>query len=431
MGPKRGATTITSHPEIYFTIEGGKDIGYLFEKLEWQAMVNGIILMQATFRDSYWSILDDLFVHKKYFEHGRKMPTTIEWEVFWPGGEGTGRHKGYLTDVRAKGIPTGGGFTLTVIDPPNYWLNAGASSGKCYKGSVREVIEQVIEEYYISPNEEGQKKVSKTLDNVGGKWYMMRMDPKTFIFSLLDWASGIVKSKTNFMVSSDGSMDQPESSIHILDQSEKESKDFGEWIYNDPGTLNARDFELNCDTFLSTYHRQFITAGISATTELYMDRITDKERQVIHVTDQNTSNKKNVKITSDQGFAKPEPSIAVEIPHEWSTFIKAIPEHSGGEMGLPYHKYIDGRARNKYLQTLPLGMRMKLRVIGESYKDLSIAHNLGVSKVKIKWSDQDGVSFHLGGPWLIHGFHHSVSRGGWWTDLFLHRIDYDAEADKI
>lgn len=424
-----------THPEIYLSIEGGDNIGHIFEKIEWRAMVNAGYVLKASFADSYWNVLRKLLVDDKYLQNGRKKPTRVVWELIWPGSESTGKYNGYLINVDATGINTGGTLSFTVIDPPTYWLNAGDSSGKSYKGSVKSVIEQVLNEYYIIPNggsKHGSYDVSNTLDNVENRWYMMRMDPKTFINSLVDWAAGVSVDKTNFMISSDG-YGESNSTIVIKEQSVKESVNLGMWIFdtNAPGAQDAIDFNMSCNTFLSVFQKQLITSGISATTENYMDRITDIQKVVLHIDDIATANKKNVIINQDEGFAKPNPSNAKGVPHEWSTSIISIPEHSGGDLGVRYSGYVDGRARNQFLSMLNMVMRMKLRITGEPMRELNNAHNLGVSKVNIAWQDADLKSFTLGSNWLVNGYHHVVRRDSWYTYVYLNRLDWDALAQIV
>jgi len=436
---KTGLTKISSRPKLYLTIEGGKDLGYIFERFEWQAMTNGGYIVRGKVRDSYWNVLREFATQDKYLDRGRRIPTKVVWELEWPGADRTGKHLGYLVDVRANGINTGGGFEFVAVDPPSYWLNAGDSSGEVYEGSVKEVIEQVIQRYFIEPNrsvveEGGRVEVSETLDNVKNKWYMMRMDPKTFIGSLLDWASSVTGNKTNFIVSSDGNLENEVPVIWVKEQAARNPIDYGSWVFdtNAPGGHDGMNFEFLANTFISVFQRQLITGGISATTEKYIDRITDAGRTFAHVYDENTSSKKNVNIDERKGFKKPQgPPGSFEKPHEWSTSVLAIPEHNAGDLGLRYQDYIDGRARGMFLNMLNLVMRLKVRVTGETSRDLANAHNLGVSKMKLLWIDADFQPFFLGGDWLVYGFHHIMTRGEWFTDLYLARLDYDASAVKV
>lgn len=422
-------------PQLYLTIgDDNDDLGFIFTKFEWQAFTNGGYVIGGEFDDTHWDRMKRFATTSQYLGQGRSKPTKVMWELSWPGIAGTGKHLGYLTDIYAKGTNMGGRFEFIAVDPPSYWLNAGDASGEMYEGSVKKVIEQVLQRYWVNPNGKGRFEVSETLDNIKNKWWMMRMDPKTFIGSLLDWASSVTEKKSNFIVSSDGAIERGDPIIIIKEQAVRHSKDYGTWVFNTraPSLHDLRDFEFMSSTFLSVFQRQLITGGISSVSEAYFDRITDKPRQVVHVYDERTSTKKNVNIDQSKGFKKPGiPPGAFEPPHEWATSVIMIPQHNAGDLGIPYGKYIDGRARTMFLNMLNLVMRLKIRVIGEPSVDLANASNLGVSKLKIAWLDADFQKFFMDGDWLVYGFHHTMTRGEWYTDLYLARLDYDANAIKV
>jgi hypothetical protein len=432
---KEKVTPVTSHPELFLSIGDDKDIGFIFEKFEWQAFTNGGYFVRGRIRDSYWNIMKQFVRTDEYLDQGRRKPTRVVWELKWPGAGRTGKHLGYLTDIYAVGINTGGGFEFVAVDPPSYWLNAGDASGDVYEGSVKEVIEQVLQRYWVGPNDGiGKFEVSKTLDNVKNKWWMMRMDPKTFIGTLLDWASSVTEKKSNFIVSSDGALERGVPTIWIKEQAVRPSINYGTWFFNTkaPAAGDGYSFEFLSNTYISLFQRQLITSGMSAVTERYFDRIIDKPRQIVHVYDELTPTKKNVNIKSHQGFKKPgSPVSAFEQPHEWATSVIMIPQHNAGDIGIPYDKYIDGRARTMFLNMLNLVMRVKIRVTGEPLPELADSHNLGVSKLKIAWRDAEFDEFFIDGDWLVYGYHHMMTRGEWYTDLYLARLDYDAEAIKV
>lgn len=432
-----GNPKIGTHPEIYLKIEG-EDVSRMFSKFEWKAFTNGGYVIRAKLEDPYWNILRNLTT-KYYLRKGRKQPTKAIFEIKWPGvpDGSTGKQVAYLTDLDARGYSTGtpgvGGLEFIAIDPPSYWLNAGDSSGKIYKGKVSDVIKKVLEEYYKAPNGEGQVDVSTTTDSDQNIWHMNRMDPKTFIGSLLDWSSSVTEQKTNWVVSSDGDVERGQS-ISIKEQAKKEQVNYGVYILDTsiPSGVDSYYFEFLADNFISLFQRSLITHGISAVSERFLDRKVDQEKKMVHVTDENTSAKLKPSISADRGFTKPGDSPpSPEDPHQWSTAIMAIPEHSAGDIGQPYDKYIDGRARYQFLNMLNLVMRIRLRVTGEPSRDLANGHNLGVSRLKIAWMDADGNPYFLSGTWFVYGFHHIVTREAWHTDLYCARMDHDANATAV
>jgi hypothetical protein len=344
-----------------------------------------------------------------------------------------------MTDMDAKGINASGGLEFVAVDPPSYWLNAGDASGKAYTGTVKQVIEQVIDEYFIEPNKKefgppgGRKEVSETLDkNKENTWWMMRQDPKTFIGSLLDWSSSITEKKTNWIVSSGGSIEDVPT-IWVKEQATRRSVNYGLFILDvkTPTANDIYDFEFLADNFISVFQKHIITQGISAISGRYLDRKVDEPRKIVHVYDDNTSQKRNVQIDPERGFAKPRDNPSPEKPHDWSTAVMAIPEHNAGELGIPYHEYIDGRARLLFLNMLNMVMRVKIRVTGEPMKELANSHNLGVSKLKIAWKDADDQDYFMDKDWLVYGFHHLASPDNWTTDIYCARLDYDAAAIPV
>ncbi len=188
------------------------------------------------------------------------------------------------------------------------------------------------------------------------------------------------------------------------------------------------------NNYVSVFNKQLITSGISSTTGRYFDRKMDRARKIVHVYDENTSNKKNVDIDKNHGFTKPQNTPSPEPPDDWSTAIIAVPQLNAGELGIPYKDYIDGRARNDFVNMLNMVMRLKIRVVGEPSHDLADSHNLGTSKLKIAWkvADLDGDdSYFLDGDWLVYGFQHIVTREKWYTDIYCSRLDWDASAKKV
>jgi hypothetical protein len=427
-----GQPNVSHAPRLFLSIGDGQDAGYMFEKFEWKSFINEGYVVRAKLIDPYWNIIRDLAT-TTYLSQGRRKPTKVTWEIEWPTNEKTGKHIGYITDLDARGINSGGKLEFIAVDPPSYWLNAGDSSGKQFEGNLTKVIEDVINQYFIGPNGNGKKEVSQTSDDQKGSWWMMRMDPKTFLSSLLEWSASLTKGKTNWIVSSSGSVED-EPTIWVKEQADRKSEDYGLYVLdmNTPAANDAYNFEFLSDNFISVFQRQMITQGISRTSGKFYDRITDQDRKIVHVDDTTTGEKKKVDIDAEHGFAKPGavPS-AMGTPHEWSTSLMAVPQHNAGDIGVKYKDYIDGRARSVFLNMLRFVMRIKLRVNGDPSKTLANSHNLGVSKLKIAWIDGDGKSYFLDGEWLVYGFHHLVTRGDWYTDLYCYRTDYDSSGQNV
>jgi hypothetical protein len=435
----QGQPQVVSAPSVFFSIKGGEDIGFewLYE-FQWSAFANGGYMIKAKILDPMWNILRSKIV-QDYLREGRNEPTEVEFAIYWdPDTRTTGKQVAIVTDITAKEMTqTGGYIEFIAIDPPSYYLNCGDSAGTAFKGKVSSVIRQIIQKYWVDPF--GKSKydadfdVSDTIDADTNTWYMHRQDPKTFISSLLDWSASVTHKKTNWIVSSDGSIDDNVPTLEIKEQADKEPQHYGLYIINTkpPAGADVMDFTVICDNYISSFQKQTITQGISAISGKYWDRKADKDRKVVHVYDDNTAEKYNVSISEKQGFKKPSKSTSPDEPHDWSTPIMAIPEHNAGDLGKKYKDYIDGRARQLFLQMLNMVMRIKIRVQGEYNKDLANAHNLGVSTMSLAFLDADNEIYLLQGDWLVYGFRHIVTRERWDTDLFAYRLDYDANAKKL
>ena len=407
-----GSPIASVAPVVTCMVADGPDIGHNFVKFEWASFVNGGYIIKARISDPWFNFLKELAV-KGYLKEGREKETPVKFKIQWSDGKSTKQRLAFMTDLKAHGTNGAGEIEFIAIDPPSFYLNEGLADGRVYEGKISDVIRKVIQDFAprIKPD------VSETLDNEKNKWWMMRQDPHTFIRSLLDHAAGVAKKHTNFIVAS------VDEEITIREQAEMPNPDFGIYYVNSHGDAiaDALDFEMLADNFVSPLQTRLITSGISAISGEFLDKVTDLGEQKVIVKDENTGNKINTNITPKQGFAKPE--------KKWATSIMAIPEHSAGDMGLQYSKYIDGRARGLFMNMLNLVMRVRMRVTGEP--DLHDSSDLGGATATLTWRDIDGEPYFLSGRWLLYGFHHVVTRERWTTDLYLARLDYNADAKKV
>jgi hypothetical protein len=407
-----GSPTTSAAPVMTISIAGGADIGQNLTKFEWASFVNGGYIIRAKVSDPFFNYLKNLAV-KGYLKEGRSKETPVKFKIAWSGGNETKQRLAFMTDLQAHGFNEGGEIEFVAIDPPSFYLNEGTADGRVYEGRISDVIRQVVQEYAPGIKVD----VTKTLDNETNKWWMMRQDPHTFIRSLLDHAAGVTPKRTSWIVSS------VDEEINIKEQADLIGQDFGIYYINRHGDApgDALQFDMLADNFVSPLQTKLITSGISAISGEYLDKITDSGQNKVFVKDENTSNKVNTNITPKQGFAKPN--------KKWATSVMAIPEHSAGDLGIQYSKYIDGRARGLFMNMLNLVMRVRVRVTGEPL--LHDSSDLGVSTVTLTWQDIDGEPYFLSGRWLIYGFHHTVTHEHWFTDLYLARLDYNADSKKV
>jgi hypothetical protein len=399
-------------PVVSISIADGPDIGANLTKFEWVSFVNGGYIIRAKISDPFFNYLKNVSV-RGYLKEGREIETPVKFKISQGPGKSTTQRLAFMTDLQAHGVNEGGEIEFVAIDPPSFYLNEGTADGRVYTGRVSDVIKSVVNDF--APGIEID--ITQTTDNQKNKWWMMRQDPHTFIRSLLDFSASLTPKQTSWVVAS------IDKKIVIKEQAALQSQDFGIYYVNrkDKGAADALQFDMLADNFVSPLQTKLITSGISAISGEFLDKITDSQEQKVIVKDENTSEKANARsLTPKQAFAKPH--------KKWATSVMAVPEHSAGDVGTQYSKYIDGRARGLFMNMLNLVMRVRLRITGEPALDDSSL--LGISAVTLTWQDIDGDPYFLSGRWMIYGFHHTVTRDLWYTDLYLSRLDYDAAANK-
>jgi len=401
----------------------GQDVSEEFLLFEWASFVNGGYTIRAKLNNAYYSILN-LLISDNYLTTARLDSAEVKFKIKWLAEEKleTTELPAIVTHLGAGGTPLGGVVDLIAVDPPSFYLNRGDSSGKIWKGKVSKVIEDVVGEYAPSIS----YKVSETSDNEENYWPQMRQDPKTFIHSLLDWSAPITSSKKeDRWVVASGTDDGGSPKIFIHKVSEISPLDLGLLRFNTTTGDEIQDivnFEMLSNNFISAVQTKLITQGLSSISGQYMDRITDTEEKKVYVKDKNTGDKVNTNIGPDRGFKKPKDK-------DWATNVISVPEFNDGALGIPYEDYVSGRARGVFIDVLNMVMRVKFRSTG--IPELSDSTKLGATTVNIGWKDSDDQPFFLGGKWIVYGFHHTVVRDQWFTDMYCYRIDYDSTAKVI
>jgi hypothetical protein len=116
------------------------------------------------------------------------------------------------------------------------------------------------------------------------------------------------------------------------------------------------------------------------------------------------------------------------------TSIKAMPEmYSGGEVGVPYQDYLDGKARAYYYGLLNNELKGVITVPGDG--EFADTKGLGVDTVYIRWTVPPNTGegpYWANGNWCVYGFRHSfkVSKG-WLTDIYISRWDSNATGKQV
>jgi hypothetical protein len=419
---------------VELRINGVQIPDLLIEIFEWASVLNGGYLVQGTVTDVNYVLLERIASGDgkgqllNYLREARQKPVEVEWKIAQIGtSEKTELRRGYLLNLHAQGAGPMGSFSFVAQDPPTFFLNAGVAAGKVYRGKIggkKGVIAQCVEDYTkVGGKQTISVDVTDTNDAEHGIWPMFRMDPKTYIMSLLDWSSNLTKDKeSRWIVAS------KDTKINIKKASDFQGIDLGIFNITTPGYDDIIQWTADLNNYMTLYQGKLVTCGISATTGADVIR---------SVGDEETSKKVNVFKSGegqDRAFTKPKgDGWPVDLP---ATFIRAVPEHSGGEVARKYADYMDGRARQIFDDMLTNVMRMRIMVPGSGKMDNS--ELLGVSTCTINWPRPDVADhpYFAHGKWIVDGFHHILKRSGgqsglWRTYLDLYRIDWDAKAVEL
>jgi len=414
--------------EVYFPeLDDGVNYGINYLQFEFKALLNNGYIIKLRLNDPNFS-LNSKLIDEGYLQRSRREDLTIRFKIKAGAGEQPFPEKSteFQTAIITNVVGQGDGsddaaLDFYAIDPPTFWLSRGKGSGAVYNGKLSEVIENIVEEY--APDVELD--ISETTDNDQNKWAMMRQDPKSFISSVVDWSSSITSNKTHWIIAPNGN------ELTIKEQAELESTRRGYYRCWDGAANNTiAGWSFVANNFLSNTNKQIITQGLSAVSGQYLDRITDEDKAFVFANDSNTANKQVPKVAEERSFTKPDEDDEFGV-----TSYNSIPEvYSAGDIGLRYEDYIDGNARNAYLNVMYKLFNLKISVLGHGEWWNNIG--LGVDTVYLKWMSQgkDGEGrelWFLSGNRLVYGFHHMVNSGGWYTDLYLSRYDYDAEGTEV
>lgn len=407
----------------------GKDWGHLFSRLEFKAMMNGGYIVRGQLGDSSLNLLS-ILVRNGYLEKSRSQILPIKFQikassVGEPPQTATKEQRAIVLSLNSYGGPADHAYLeFVAIDPASWFLNAGNASGKAYRGKVSDVIKSVVNEYAPDIDLE----ISDTVDSNRNLYWPMRQDPKTFISSLTDWSSSVTRNKTNWILGMDGNR------LVIKEQAELISRQRAFYRFWKGENDTIMSWDMLADNALSIIETKLITQGLSTIAGQYLDPIIDEQEQFVFAKDTTTTNKKIAETTRKESFTKPDDSPGAG-PQKvgWSS-VAGIPEiYSAGDIGLEYEKYIDGRPRGIWLSLLNNVMRLKLTVLGHG--EWAESTGLGCDTVFLKWftePDEEGSQLYFyNGNWLIYGFHHTITRAEWKTDLYLARYDWDSSSKKV
>lgn len=444
--------------KIYSSDGKSVDIGSMFTEFEWSSFINGGYNIRIKVADTLYSRIHKI-ASEFYLKQGKSIPIPITFRLSWDSTDlGTPEFTAYITKIHCDGMPNCGFVEFIAIDPPSFVLRHGTAKGNAWHGNISKVIEDVIKDTTgaVFKNAEEDPitgsvpdanyiklEVGETNDNTNGIWYQMRMDPATFIASLLEWSSSLTDSKSQWIVASGqkrGDFFEGESPlvsypalyIKQWDELEKslseDQKFFGSINFNSAsgGANDVIDFEFLGDNLVGISQDMLVTQGISSTSGLFIDKnYKEGSTEKALVKYGNTQSKLNTDVSPVDGASKAYtlPSESA-LPNRANSII-AIPEFNGGDTSVKYQDYIDGRARNVFIKLLSASMRICVTVSG--WHEVWDSTVLGSAVINLDWKNNQGEEYFLSGDWILYGFKHKIYDGKWYTDLFLSRIDYDSK----
>lgn len=399
--------------------------------VEFRGMVNQGYVVKVELVNSQFSLLSSL-VEDGYFREAQTRPIVMTFQLSSGSGatypqSATKLQKAIIVSVHGSGsVRSGDTDTLTfiAIDPASWFLQMGDCNGGAIRGNIEAVLRTVMQTY--APKIEAD--IGKSIDSPHNTWWPMRQSPKGFIWSLLEWSSSLTPSRTNWMSMVDGYK------LALKEQAAFESRPrayYRVFVGNNQDTVVA--WELMMDNALSLMQTKLVTHGVSATAGAYLDRTTDKNEEFVFVKDSRTTTKVIPKMRPDDSYTKPPEGKPQTVG--W-TSINSVPEvYSGGELGVDYSQYVDGRARRHWLNLNQGLIKLKLTVVGHG--EWSDTFGLGVDTAFVRWQHSktyapDGDPWYwVTGTWLVYGFHHRMNMGMWHTDLYLARCAHDSSGKRV
>lgn len=421
------------------------EVGYSVAWAQWSAFMNGGYVVRFKLQDPHTGTLSK-FIGLGLLEWSRETRMYIRfrfgWGKFTYGGATdklawTTPRFAIITRIDGLGIDASNfNVEIEAIDPSSWYLNRGTASGRAYRGKIGGSVSGsklenprngVIAQCILDYTEKIDVVVGDTIDSANNVWYMMRMEPKTFILTLMEWSSGITEYRTPWIVQSQDNCIVIKEMATLTAPNDHNGVPFvGRHIEVNgaqhglteilPGGITMLNNPL-----LTIVQSRLYTAGMSAVTGKYNDRVTALEHVVVN--DLNTPHKLNANITQDRGFSKPLDQ------HDWSTFIESIPEHNNFDVGVKYWEYMSGRAIDYFIKMLCTVMRIRVKIVGDpNFDDVRI---LGPGSVHLSMFDKDGKAHMLSGEWMVYGFCHIFRPGAWETNLYLCRLDWNAVAKHI
>lgn len=404
-------------------------MGKMLNTFEYGAALNRGEYIRCKLNDPYFTMVTPGINQKKsYFNTARtNPPVNMQSRLVW---QDTTMLTPWVNHALVYAKPTGGsGNAMEIeffsVDYASWYLNAGDAGGHAYKGSIKSVIQQVVDRYGSGKLQADIR--TKTKDNEHGIWHQCRMDPKQFLLSIFDWSAALTDKQTQWIIYPDAESSSPKvvfTELGSMDSIKRASYYYGGFAPGQDGRIgDIINWEMLGNNSLGLFGQQLVTAGMSSVSGEYFDKTAPDHGKTVMIGDAETANKLKPKTNNKNAFSKPSSSAK---PLD-ATFIPSIPEVP--EMGLKYGDYITGRARRVYLSLQQHLQAARIRVNGHHI--WATSEGLGSDTIDITMSTPKGLPHFLQGSWIVMGYVHHMTKKDWTTDLYCSRLDYDAVARDV
>jgi len=419
------------------------DYGSKVFSAEFTGMVNNGYSVTFRVNDAFLLLLNDL-IAKDYLKTAKKEPLYIEFQYRNTSGDvtipdnATPLRTAIVTTMEfCQGPFEKGQAEITAVDPATYFLSTSFADGGVLVGSLDQALTKLFNNVllYVTTT------VTKFRGSDTMRWYLLRMDYKTFLMNLLEYGAALTYDQTGIIIETDGF------TLNIGTQGQIPSRQrrFYSAGQGLPNTLLTGRIISN--------NSQFVVAGAissSGTPSTYNAYFSNDNQSVFNnypvysycvVGENYTATKQIPKVSPAGSFEGPDPGSVVDAVTNPQTQIalgigmtnfNSMPEmYSGGEIGVPYQDYLDGKARAYYFGLLNNELKGVITVPGDG--EFADTKGLGVDTVYIRWAlaNEQGP-YWANGNWCVYGFRHTFKiTTGWLTDIYVSRWDSNGTGVQV
>ena len=421
------------------------DYGSRVISAEFTGMVNNGYRVSFRVNDAFLLILNDL-IEQDYFKIAKTQPLYVDFQFKDTSGNttvpdnATPLRTAIVTNMEFLQGPFEKGLAeITAVDPVTYFLSTSFGDGGVLVGRLDQALAELFkrEVQYVDVT------IAKFRGSDAMRWYLLRMDYKTFLMNMLEYGAGLTYDQTGILLETDGF------TLNITTQGQNPSRQrrFYSWGQGQPNTVLTGQITSNNSQFVTA--GAISSAGTPSTFKAYFSN--DNEStfngtpifKYCVVDESYTKEKQIPKVPMEGSFLGPDLNAlndAVVSPKAQNalgigmTNMKAMPEmYSGGEVGVPYQDYLDGKARAYYYGLLNNELKGVITVPGDG--EFADTKGLGVDTVYIRWTVPPNTGegpYWANGNWCVYGFRHSfkVSKG-WLTDIYISRFDSNATGKQV